>query len=826
MKDAHRDARGLPWLEGLFFDLRFALRGLRRDWAFSLAAITMLALAIGLNVTVFTVMDAMLFRGYPIVKRNDRLVYLQERSPLRTNLLSFADVEEWRSQAHAFEGIGYVSSRPLAFRDGEGRPIDMIASTVSSNTFGLLRVPPMLGRDFSPEDETAGAPPVVILNYRFWEQRFAKRADVVGATVHIDGAPATVIGVMPERFDFPLPISDDFWMPVVRSPELQQRGIPGGFMAFGRLKDGTSRPEALAELETINRRLEANYPGTNRGLVPTMVTHAALNSGPDAPIIWGSLWAAAWFVLLIACANLAHLTLVRTMGRWRDFATRMALGAGQARMIRQIFAESVMLVCAAGAIGWWLTSGSVHQWEVLTASRYQVLDYTVDVVTLGYLIAISVTAAILCSLAPIGRVVQLGTGGTLKGDARGVTQGLRGKQLAAALVAGQMALAIVLLSGAGVLVRSFVKIVSADTGVRDAEQVLVGRLRLPSDTYPSPATRVAYFDRLDAQLLTIPAVEQTSVANVLPAHGVNQRTFEIEGIPRTPGTENAVQFLTIGTGYFTVVGAPVISGRDFNEGDRTATPRVAIVNESFVATYWPGEEPTGKRLRPVDRNQPGEWLTVVGVAPNIQQGDALRQQFKPLVYLPLRQNPQRVMFFLARTRASSEQVAQAVRAEIQRVDSDVTLEDFATLQDSFAFDRDFMDAEHSELGKHAKVAPAFAIIALLLSAVGLYAVITHSVSQRTKEIGVRMAIGAASHDIRRLIFGEGMRPVALGLMVGFAASLGVNRILQSQLVGVSPYDPVTLATAPMVLILVALLACQIPSQRAMRVDPAVALRHD
>src|SRR6266849_7518559 len=259
-KDAHRDSRGLPWLEGLFYDLRFALRGLRRDRAFTLAAIAMLALAIGLNVTVFTVMNTMLFRGYPIVKRNDRLVYLQERSPLRTNLISFADVEEWRAQAHAFEGIGYVSSRPLAFRDGEGRPIDMIASTVSANTFRLLRVPPMLGRDFSPEDETAGAPPVVILNYRFWERRFAKRVDVVGATVHIDGAPATVIGVMPERFDFPLPISDDFWMPVVRTPELRQRGIPGGFMAFGRLTDATSRPEALAELETINRRLEADYP--------------------------------------------------------------------------------------------------------------------------------------------------------------------------------------------------------------------------------------------------------------------------------------------------------------------------------------------------------------------------------------------------------------------------------------------------------------------------------------------------------------------------------------------------------------------------------------
>jgi len=253
------------------------------------------------------------------------------------------------------------------------------------------------------------------------------------------------------------------------------------------------------------------------------------------------------------------------------------------------------------------------------------------------------------------------------------------------------------------------------------------------------------------------------------------------------------------------------------------------VNQRFAAKYRPGEEPTGKRLRPVDRNQrnqPGEWLTVVGVAPNIQQGDALRQQFKPLVYLPLRQNPQRVMFFLARTRAPSYQVAQAVRAGIQRVDADVTLEDFSALQDSLAFDRDFMDLEHSELGKHAKVAPAFAIIALLLSAVGLYAVIMHSVSQRTKEIGVRMAIGASTYNIRGMIFREGMRPVAVGLMVGLALSLGVNRILQSQLVGVSPYDPVTLSTAPLVLILIALLACHFPSRRAMSIDPAVALRHD
>ena len=825
-QDRSLDVWFWPWLDGFVHDLRLALRGLQRDRAFTLAAIATLALALGLNSTVFAVMDAMLFRGAPYVQRNDRLVYLQEHGPTIPCCLSYPDFEEWRAHAQSFQGMSFVGARSIAFRDGDGHPIDLRATSVSANIFGLLGVPPMLGRDFTPADEAPGAALVTILNYRLWVSRFGRRADVVGSTVHVNGEAATIIGVMPERFDFPLPIEDALWMPIVHHAELQLRGVSSGFIAVGRLRDGIARREAFAELLTINRRLEADYPVTNRALVPTMAKQSEWNSGPDAALIWGSLWVAACFVLLIACVNVANLMLVRTMGRWRDFATRMALGAGTARMIRQILMENLTLAGIAGTIAWWLTNWAVHRWTEATASLYQILDYRVDASTLAYLIAISLAAVILCSLAPIGRVLQLGTGGALKGDARGVTQGLRGKQLAAALVAGQMALAIVLLSGAGVLVRSFVKIVSADTGIHGAEQVIVGRLRLPSDTYPSPDTRVAYFDRLNAQLLAIPGVKQTSVANVLPAHGTNRRTFEIDGRPSASGAVEPVAFLTIGSGYFGVVGAPAFAGRDFNDRDRLAAPKVAIVNESFAATYFPGEEPTGRRLRQVDRNQTGDWLTVVGVVPNIQQGDALRQRFSPVVYLPHGQNPQRVMYFLARTGAPSEEVAQGFRAAIQHVDADVTLEEFTTLKTRLAFERDFMDAEHSELGKNAAVAPAFALIALLLSAIVLYAVITHFVSQRTKEIGLRMAIGAAAHDIRRLILSEGMRPVGLGLIAGLALSLGVNRILQSQLVGISPYDPVTLATAPCVLILVALLACQIPSRRAMSVDPAVALRHD
>ena len=815
-------------LDVILDDLRAALRALRRDRAYSVAAIAMLALAIGLNVTVFTVMDAILFRGYPLVRGNDRLLYLQERGPSGVCCIAYLDFEEWRAHAQSFAALAFVGGAPITFRDGDGRPLDMRTTTVSANTFGLLGVVPMLGRDFAPADEGPGAAPVLILNHRFWESRFGARADVVGSTVHINGTPATIIGVMPERFDFPTKAQADFWIPLPHTPELLRRGVTaGGFAAVGRLRDGVSEDEAHAELNTINRRLAVAYPESNRGVVPTVATHSGTNSGRDARLIWGSLWAGAWFVLAIACANLANLTLLRTMGRWRESSIRLALGGGLPRMLRQTFVESLLLAGVAGALGWWITTWSVRTWEAVTDSQYQVLDYTVDSRTLAYLVAVSAAAAIMCAVAPIGRVMQLGVSGAFTADARGVTLGPSARRLAAGLVAVQMALAIVLLSGAGVLVRSFVTIVGAETGVRAPERLLMGLLRLPSDTFPTPEARLGYFSRLDARLRTIAGLTEHAVATTVPVKFAALRALEIEGRSSPPEGEPAVGFVRVGPDYFRVVGASATSGRDFNDADRPTALPVAIVNQSLAARFWPGQSPIGKRLRGGTQDDPGEWRTVVGVVPNILQGDPLRQQFKALVYLPFGQEPApRPRIFLVRTAVPPEAVARAVRAAVQELDGDVALEGFGTLKDSFAFDRDFMDAEHSELGKHAKVAPIFALIALLLAAIGLMAVMAHSVSQRTKEIGVRMAIGAASRDIRRLIVREGMQPVALGLIVGLAASMAVNRLLQSQLVGVSPYDPVTLAATPAVLILVALAACHVPSRRALQVDPVVALRHE
>ena len=825
-RDAHRDSRGLPWLEGLFYDLRFALRGLRRDGAFTLAAIAMLALAIGLNVTVFTVMDAILFRGAPLVKRNDRLLFIQERSPSGRCCVSYPDFEDWRSQAHAFQGLAFVADGLVPLRERRERPTDAFAFDVSTNLFRLLGVRPMLGRDFVPADEAPGAAPVAILNYRFWQSRFGKRGDMASLAVQIGGAPATIIGVMPDGLDFPT--QGDMWMPVAHTPALLQRGLtPGGFVVVGRLRDGASPENARTELATINRRLEAEYPVTNRNVFTKLMTYSASIAGENAPKIFGSLWAGACLVLLIACANLANLALARTIGRSREFATRIALGAGHVRMIRHILTESLLLAGAGGALGWLIAKWAVRTWAVATSSPYQVVDYSVNSGTLAYLVAISAAVAILVSFAPIGRFVRMGVSGALRDDARGVTEGPRGKRLAGLLVVGQMALAIVLLSGAGVLVRSFVAIVSAKTGVRDPEHILVGSLRLPSDKYSAPDARRGYFDRLDAQLRTIPGVEREAVASTLPVGFGNLRMFEIEGRPGEQDLGESALFLSAGPDYFLLVGASPVSGRELDDRDRAGALPVALVNESFAATFWPGEQPLGKRLRATDRNQPGEWRTVVGVVPNIMQGDPLRQRFKPVVYVPLRQEPPgRRAWFLVRARVPRDHVARAVRAEVRKLDPDLQLADLTTLKTHFAFDRDSMDAEHSELAKQAAVSPVFALIALLLAAIGLYAVISHSVSQRTKEIGVRMAIGAAAGDIRGMVLRDGILPVAIGMIVGLGASLAVNRILQSQLVGVSPYDPITMAGAPVVLILVALPACLIPARRAMNVDPAVALRHD
>ena len=827
-RELARDAWGWRWLDDLTCDARYACRVLvRRDRASSLAAVVMLALAIGLNGIVFTIVDAMLVRGFPLVKDNGRLVMVQEVFPSGARGVSFPDFDEWRAHAQAFDGMCAVASgRRVAFRDRSGgRPVDLTIWTVTANTFGLLGVAPMVGRDFVRADEAPGASPVVILSYRFWATRFGRRLDVVGSTVFVGGLPATVVGVMPERFEFPH--QSNFWMPAVRTAEIERRGPGGGgYLAFGRLRPGATVEEARVELQTIHRGLQAAFPETNRDLAIDVVDNAHDHAGPNGPLVFGSLWVGACFVLLIACANVSNLTLVRTIGRGREFATRIALGAGLWRMLRQVLIESLVLASTAGAIAWWIVSAGVRAWAAATASPFQIADYSLNIRTQAYVIGITIVAAVLFSLGPLWHIMRLRAGGPLTAAGRGVTQPVRSKRLAAALVAGQMALAIVLLSGAGVLVRSLRNIVGADTGVRAPDQILVATIRLPSEKFATDQARRAYIQRLNVEAPTVAGIEGASVASALPAQGGQVQPFAFDGVPPSDTGEQHVQVIAVTPEYFRVLDASMIAGRAFTSDDRATSSRVAVVNQSFVDKFLPNMQPIGARVRVAAPRQARELWHVVGVASNILEGDAIRQQFKPVIYVPIAQSPLPLVYLLARTRVSTDQVAGALRAQIERLDPDVTIEALMTLKASFAFDGDYMDLDHMELGKGAAAAPIFAVVALVLAAIGLYAVIAHSVSQRTQEIGLRIAIGAAARDIRALVFRDGMTPVALGIVVGLGASLASNRLLQSQLVGVSPFDPASIVSALLVLMVVALLACGVPARRAIRVNPVVALRHE
>ena len=681
----------------------------------------------------------------------------------------------------------------------------------------------MLGRDFAPSDEAPGAVPVAILRYGFWERRYGKDPGVIGRAIRINGTPTTVIGVMPRGFSFPQ--NEDLWLPLVPTPDLEKREARGLWFAFGRLSDRATLESARAELETIGHRLSAAYPRTNRGWVPQPRTFAEFFVGRDAPLIYGAMWGAVGFVLLIACANLANLMLARAIGRAREISVRVALGAGRGRIVRQLLVEGLMLAALGGIVGWWIAEWSVHAYALVANPPTRtwsdhLLDYTMDGRVFVYLLAISVATAVLFGLAPAAYLSKLDIHGTLKDGGRG-TAGGRRAPLSRLLVIGEMALAVVLLAGAGAMIRSFLNLSTADLGVHTAN-VTTMLLSLPQGRYRSATAQMAFFDRLNARLDATPGIESFAIADHLPGGSVGRIPYEIAGAPPVDAERRpAVPALTIGPAYFGTLDAALLAGRDFNEFDGASGAPVAIVNEQFASAQWPGEDPIGKRFRMFDGAAPGAWLTVVGVASNVVQNDD-RQTRDPLVYRPYRQQPERGMWVLVRSRAPEGSLAAAFRREIRTIDADLPIWIGPYMLD----ERLAGTGNYWSVRNDAALFAVFAAIALLLASIGLYAVITHSVSQRTQEIGIRIAIGATARDVLALVLAQGLLPMGIGLVVGLAASLAVTPILKSQLVRVSPVDPLTLVVASAVLVLSAMLGCLIPACRAVRVDPVVALRHE
>ena len=814
----------------LLGDARFSLRTLLKNPGFTAVAITILALGIGVNGTVFTVTNAVLFRGYPHVDPNNRLLYIGSTKKGAGSGVSYPDFEDWKAQAKSFTGMAVVSNGGLRLilSDRSGVPETCDGTELSANSFQVLGQKPVIGRDFAASDEEPSASPVAILNYGFWQRRYGKDPSIVGKTIRLNGSPTTVIGIMAPGFDFPHH-RVDLWVPLLPTPNLRKREARRLWFGFGRVAEGVTIRSAQAEMDIIGHRLESAYALTNQDVRPHVMNFQEAFIGPNAAAFYGATWGAVGFVLLIACANLANLLLGRAIGRLREISVRIALGAGRLRIIRQILIESLMLSSIGGVFGWLIAVAGVRTYEVLAnpPSSYNRWDYGLDYRVFAYLVAISIATGLLFGLAPALALSKLDVNTALKDGGRGATGGGRRKGLSAVLVTGEMALAVVLLAGAGLMLRSFLKIYTADLGVRTAN-ILTASVRLPVDRYRSTQAQIAFFEHLTTRLKGIPGVDSVALADSLPGLYAPRLPYEIAGAPRMDEqSPPALATLVIGPDYFRTVGAAVLSGREFNDFDGLSGIPVVMVNQRFASKFWPGEDPLGRRLRLFDGKAPEAWRTVVGVASNIIQNDNSGQTFDPVVYVPYRQRPRADMAMVAQTRVPPGTLVTAFRREIQAIDSELVIySGLGSMEGPRPLTESLSANNYWSRGVNAALFGIFAAIALLLAAVGLYAVMAHSVGQRTQEIGIRMAVGATARNILNLVFRQGMFPLGVGLTLGLAGSLAITRVLKSELVQVSPADPITLVVASIVLVLSAVLGCLIPAYRAMRVDPVVALRHE
>jgi putative ABC transport system permease protein len=796
----------MTWSE----DVRFGLRSMAKNPGFTVVAVAALALGIGVNAVVFAIASAALFKSMPFV--SDRILYVQARGANRSGV-SYPDFRDWQTSVKSFDGMALYDFDQVNVSDKSGAPGRFNSSQVTANTFSLIGQKPVIGRDFRPDETSA----TTILSNRMWVERYGSNPAVLGMTVRIDNIPLTVIGVM--RPDFRFPLDTDLW--TVFPPS----GPPGkredrNYSSIGRLAPGSTKTMATTEMNAIMQNLERAYPDTNRGFTARVHTFTEEFVG-DIRVLIFSLLGAVLFVLLIACANVANMLLARAVDRSREISIRIALGAGRWRIIRQLLVESVMLSILGGFFGWLISKWGLRLFEA--NSRGQIptwIDFSMDYRGFAYLAAISIGTGILFGLAPALRLSRLDINSSLKDGSRGATGGGRGKRLSGILVITEMALAVVLLAGAGLMIRSFLNVYLTKTGV-NVKNVLVMRLLLPNTKYPHPDDQISFHQRLKARLEALPGVDVACISITMPTGGSLDFPFEVEGRPPVDKQKEVDAVMIISPDYFRAMDVSLLRGRAFAESDSATGPGVAIVNQKFAEKIWPGEEPIGKRLRVfVNKDKKfTSWLTVVGIAPNILQNDIQAHQFDPLIYVPYRQMPRDDMALLARTRVPPSTLISAFRREAQAVDEDLPLYNVRTLEERLAIN-------YWQYAVFGSLFGSFAAIALVLASVGLYAVIAHSVSQRTQEIGVRMALGASGQNILGMVLAGGMRQLAIGLAIGLVVAVGVTRVLSSMLVQVSATDPMTFVGISLVLGGAATLGCLIPARRAMGVDPVIALRNE
>lgn len=800
-------------------DVRLAARLLLKDRPFTLAAITVLALGIGANTVVFTIVNAAFLRDLPF-QDPDRIVVLGTRSTTSgrtTYNLSLPELEDWRAATRTFDGLAAFTERSMNVADEVAAAQRLQGAYVSAGAFDLLGRSPLFGRAFTAADDRPGAEPVALLSHPLWQSRYQSAADVIGRRIRINGVPAVVIGVMPQGFAFP----DDsqIWQPVAQmSADTQTSRTPRTVSALGRLAPGTTIDEALGDLTLAARAVAARHPDTSANVVPIVRPFRDRNLTRPLRIVLSLLTGAVVFVLLIGCANVANLLLARSAGRERELSLRMAMGASRAMIVRQLLIENLLLAMLAGLLGVGLSIFGVRAFALAVGEFIPYwLHFAFDWRVFAFVATICLGTAVLFGLLPALYASRTSIAGVLNEAGRSSAGSFRGRRWTGALVTAQIAMTLTLLTGAGLMMRGVLAYFQTDTGV-DTANIVQLRLDLSGAKYATTDHRLAFYRRLDADLAAIPYLRAT-VASAGPRAGAAAVAIAIEGRPASSGGDDSrVSHLRVAPGYFEALGLRLVRGREFIVTDGLPGREVALVNERFAKREFPGEDPVGRRIRVVttDATAPTPPWTIVGVVPNIRQRPT-DEGFDPVVYMPYAENPVSSATILARSNAGVAAVATQIRARLTAIDPDLPVFDVMSLDDRLA-------TSVWERQVFGTMLAMFALIALTLAAVGLYGVIAYSVSRRTREIGIRVALGAQVTQVYWLVSRAASLQVSAGLALGLLGGIGVAGALQNLQSEIRPIDPVTFVSSVTVLTVVALVACLVPARRATHVDPVAALR--
>ena len=820
LKEQHRDDRGLPFLDTTLQDVRYGFRALRRNPAFALVAIGTLAIGIGAGTAVFTIARAVLLRPLPYANP-DQLVRVFETNPLKNwtrNIAAPANYADWKKQNTVFTDIAAYeqfnssgSGASDVFLTGYGEPRGLKALGVTGNLFHVLGTPPLMGRTFTDDETFEGKARVAVLSWGTWQSVFGGDRSIIGRTVTLSGRTYDIVGVMPREFFFP-GRDVQLWLPVAYQPAVFMNARrPHWLGVIARRRDVTIE-RAQQEMDAIARTLERQYPDTNTQMGVRLESfHGSLAFEPRPALLM--LSGAVGLLFLIVCANVANLQLGRASARMRELAIRTALGAGRKRLVRQLFTESLMLSLAGGAGG--VAIAVLARAAVIrfaAASLPLFADLRFDRVVMLFAAALSLAAPVLFGVVPALRVSR---SHRLNERADGGSR--EAHTIRGLLIGAEVALSVVLVVGAVLLVRSLMRLQTVDPGF-DQHGVVVFTLTLPNARYPTAADRRRAIEEIDRRLAAQPGVQAAGAVSTLALRGFTWTgDATIEG--RAPTDyERELRHKSVTPGYFAAMGIRLLAGRLLDERDTQDRPPVTVVNLALAQKYFSGADAVGKRItygRPQDRTP---WITIVGVVADEQQ-DALEKAAQPQVYSPIRQQMQNPMTFVIRSALDPAAAIAAARAEVQGVDRDLALTSVTTLEQLVS------DA----IGDHrfrTTLLSGFAAIALFLAALGIYGVLAYAVTQRTRELGIRLALGAKRQELFAMVVRQGMRPVIAGGILGIAGAFASSAVVKSLLYGVAAVDPATYAVAVAILIAVAMAACAMPARRAMRVDPMIALREE